>query len=79
MSDYTHVEDDHPRAQSIRVRELITNNIDNKVVALAGLIAYGRGEAFDYMLGEQTTESGMEAITADTGISRSTSTARWTL
>jgi len=64
MSDHTHVEDKHPRAQSIRVRELVTNNIDNKVVALAGLIAHGRGEAFDYMLGEQTTESGMEAITA---------------
>lgn len=64
MSDHTHVEDDHPRAQSIRVRELITNNIDNKVVALAGLIAHGRGEAFDYILGEQTTDSGMEAITA---------------
>lgn len=64
MSDHTHVEDNHPRAQSIRVRELITNNIDNKVVALAGLIAHGRGEAFDYILGEQTTESGMEAIKA---------------
>ncbi len=64
MPDQTHVEDNHPRAQSIRIRELMTNNVDNKVVALAGLIAHGRGEAFDYMLGEQTTVSGMKAITA---------------
>ena len=64
MSDRRHVEDKHPRAQSIRIRERITNNVDNKVVALAGLIAHGRGEAFDYMLGEKTTASGTKAITA---------------
>jgi 4-phosphopantoate--beta-alanine ligase len=64
MSEHTQVEDKHPRAQSIRIRERMTNNVDNKVVALAGLIAHGRGEAFDYILGEQTTESGMKAITA---------------
>ena len=64
MSDHHHVEDNHPRAQSIRVRERMTDNIENKVVALAGLIAHGRGEAFDYMLGETTTESAKEAITA---------------
>jgi len=64
MSDHHHVEENHPRAQSIRVRELMTNNIEDKVVALAGLIAHGRGEAFDYMLGETTTASAKEAITA---------------
>jgi 4-phosphopantoate--beta-alanine ligase len=42
----------------------MTINIENKVVALAGLIAHGRGEAFDYILGETTTKSAMEAITA---------------
>jgi len=42
----------------------MTNNIENKVVALAGLIAHGRGEAFDYILGEHTTQPAMEAITA---------------
>jgi 4-phosphopantoate---beta-alanine ligase len=64
MSDHIHVEEDHPRAQSIRVRERMTNNVDTKVVSLAGLIAHGRGEAFDYLLGEETTKSGMRAITA---------------
>jgi len=64
MSDHHHVEDNHPRAQSIRVREQMTNNIENKVVALAGLIAHGRGEAFDYMLGETTSASAKDAITS---------------
>jgi 4-phosphopantoate--beta-alanine ligase len=31
---------------------------------LAGLLAHGRGEAFDYILGEETTAPGMRAITA---------------
>ncbi len=31
---------------------------------MAGLIAHGRGEAFDYILGERTTPSAEEAITA---------------
>ena len=34
------------------------------VVAQAGLIAHGRGEAFDYLLGEKTTEPALEAIEA---------------
>jgi len=68
MSGNKHVEDHHPRAQSIRIRERMTKNVDNKVVALAGLIAHGRGEAFDYILGEQTTSSGMKAITAAAAI-----------
>ena len=63
MTD-SHVEDRHPRAESIRLRELMTNNIENKVVALAGLIAHGRGEAFDYILGEHTTQPAWKAITA---------------
>ena len=34
------------------------------VVAKQGLIAHGRGEAFDYLLGEQTCPSAMDAIKA---------------
>lgn len=46
----------------------MTNNIENKVVALAGLIAHGRGEAFDYILGEHTTEPARKAITASAAL-----------
>jgi len=33
-------------------------------VATAGLIAHGRGEAFDYLIGEETTEPALNAIKA---------------
>ena len=42
----------------------MTHGVETKVVAMAGLIAHGRGEAFDYMLGEETTEPAIEAIKA---------------
>jgi 4-phosphopantoate--beta-alanine ligase len=54
----------HPRADSIRVRELLTKHVETGVVAQAGLIAHGRGEAFDYILGERTTFFAMRAIEA---------------
>ena len=46
------VPDDHPRAESLRIREKIIEGMHSSVVAEAGLIAHGRGEAFDYLLGE---------------------------
>ena len=58
------VEKGHPRAESIRIREKLTGHVETKVLALAGLIAHGRGEAFDYILGERTTDAGMKGITA---------------
>jgi len=60
----SHVEEKHPRADSIRLREKMTRGVERKVTALAGLLAHGRGEAFDYILGEETTAPGMRAITA---------------
>jgi 4-phosphopantoate--beta-alanine ligase len=62
--DEPHVSNEHPRAESIRLRERITRHIETRVLALAGLIAHGRGEAFDYFLGEATTIPAREAITA---------------
>lgn len=59
-----HVEDKHPRAASIRTRELMTKGVESNVVAMAGLIAHGRGEAFDYIIGERTTPPAENAITA---------------
>lgn len=52
----------HPRADSLRIRELLIEENKAKVVATAGLIAFGRGEAFDYLLGERTIEPAKRAI-----------------
>jgi 4-phosphopantoate--beta-alanine ligase len=38
--------------------------MDKKVVTKSGLFAHGRGEAFDYMLGERTMKPAMDAIEA---------------
>ena len=64
MDERTHVSSEHPRAESIRIREQLTRHVQTKVLALAGLIAHGRGEAFDYILGEETTPSALEATKA---------------
>ena len=58
-----HVEDKHPRAASIRTREIMTQGVESNVVAMAGLIAHGRGEAFDYIIGEKTTPPAETATT----------------
>ncbi|MEO0115502.1 MAG: phosphopantothenate/pantothenate synthetase [candidate division WOR-3 bacterium] len=58
----TKIYDQHPRADSLRIRELLIEGNKAKVVATAGLIAFGRGEAFDYLLGERTIESAKRAI-----------------
>ncbi|MEM3731808.1 MAG: 4-phosphopantoate--beta-alanine ligase [Candidatus Bathyarchaeia archaeon] len=55
---------DHPRAESLRIRERLIEHFDDGVVACAGLIAHGRGEAFDYLLGEKTTAPALKAIEA---------------
>jgi 4-phosphopantoate---beta-alanine ligase len=47
---------DHPRYRSLVVRERMSELVRVGVVAPTGLIAHGRGEAFDYLLGERTTE-----------------------
>jgi len=55
---------DHPRAQSLNIRHKIIDGMHRKIVAEAGLIAHGRGEAFDYLIGEQTHDFADEAIKA---------------
>lgn len=55
---------DHPRAESLRIREELIEQYHNGVVATAGLIAHGRGEAFDYLLGEKTTGPALDAMKA---------------
>jgi len=54
----------HPRAGSLRIRKRLIKHLDKGVVAKAGLIAHGRGEAFDYILGEKTNPPALKAIKA---------------
>jgi 4-phosphopantoate--beta-alanine ligase len=45
---------DHPRYESLVTREKLVEGVREGITALEGLIAHGRGEAFDYILGERT-------------------------
>jgi 4-phosphopantoate--beta-alanine ligase len=54
----------HPRAKSLLTRELLVNGFRNGLVVPEGLIAHGRGEAFDYLLGEHTSEVARTAAKA---------------
>jgi len=52
---------DHPRYRSLEVRERMAWFAREGVVSPEGLAAHGRGEAFDYLLGERSTESALLA------------------
>ena len=55
---------DHPRAKSIYIREMLVNGFRRGLVVPEGLIAHGRGEAYDYLIGERTTKTAQRAIEA---------------
>jgi len=52
---------DHPRYRSLAARERLAACARGGVVTLEGLTAHGRGEAFDYLIGERTTKSALLA------------------
>ena len=52
---------DHPRYKSLVIREKMSKLSDQGIVARTGLIAHGRGEAFDYLIGEKTTPAAKHA------------------
>ena len=54
----------HPRAKSLYIRERLVDGFDNGLVAKEGLMAHGRGETFDYLLGEKTSKYAQKAIVA---------------
>ena len=55
---------DHPRAKSLYIREMLVNGFRRGLVVPEGLIAHGRGEAYDYLIGERTTKTAQRAIEA---------------
>lgn len=55
---------DHPRYKSLLSREKMVNAYKAGILADSGLIAHGRGEAFDYLIGEKTSDTAKKAIEA---------------
>jgi 4-phosphopantoate---beta-alanine ligase len=54
----------HPRRVSLMTRARLTEGARQGITSLDGLIAHGRGEAFDYLLGEKTGDFAARAIDA---------------
>jgi len=61
MSD---VPETHPRHLSLMLRDRIVAGVEAGVTSIHGLIAHGRGEAFDYLIGERTHDFAESAIAA---------------
>ncbi|WP_123538329.1 4-phosphopantoate--beta-alanine ligase [Halosimplex salinum] len=55
------VPESHPRYESLLTRHRIEAGVEKGITSQQGLIAQGRGEAFDYLLGERTLPSADEA------------------
>jgi 4-phosphopantoate--beta-alanine ligase len=52
----------HPRFRSLETRERLIRGFQRGIVAPQGLIAHGRGEAFDYLFGEITPKSSRDIV-----------------
>jgi 4-phosphopantoate---beta-alanine ligase len=56
------VPESHPRYASLKLRESIVAGVEQGITSIHGLIAHGRGEAFDYLIGETTQPFAATAI-----------------
>ena len=52
----TDIPKDHPRYKSLKIREKLVEGFKKGIVVPQGLIAHGRGECFDYLIGEKTLD-----------------------
>jgi 4-phosphopantoate--beta-alanine ligase len=52
----------HPRYESLIKREKIKNAYKEGYLSDSGMIAHGRGETFDYLIGEKTSQTSKKAI-----------------
>ena len=64
------VPESHPRYQSLLTRHRIEEGVEKGITSRQGLIAEGRGEAFDYLLGEETLPSADAAARAAAAVLR---------
>lgn len=51
----------HPRYKSLMTRERLAEMVQRGLVTPTGLISHGRGEAYDYLMGERSTDAALEA------------------
>ncbi len=58
------IPESHPRYASLVAREALVEGVEAGYVARQGLIAHGRGEAFDYLMGEATPPPARDQIRA---------------
>ena len=56
------IPESHPRRESLLSRQKLVDAASKGMLAESALIAHGRGEAFDYLLGEKTCNSARLAI-----------------
>jgi len=61
MNEEEVVDPEHPRYESLMIRKKIAESGAKGMLADSAMIAHGRGEAFDYLLGEQTIPSALDA------------------
>ena len=52
----------HPRYTSLTIRNKLVEGVKKGITSKHGLIAHGRGEAFDYLIGEKTNIKAKKAI-----------------
>ncbi len=60
----TNIPNSHPRALSLKTRDKIVQGVEKGITTIHGLIAHGRAEAFDYLIGEKTQNFAKKAIKA---------------
>ncbi|MCC7571910.1 MAG: phosphopantothenate/pantothenate synthetase [Candidatus Methanofastidiosum sp.] len=58
------ISENHPRYESLILREKVKDCLKDGVLSEVGIAAHGRGEAFDYFLGEKTTLAAEKSIKA---------------
>ncbi len=64
----TEIPKDHPRHASLVTRERLVDGYQKGIASVQGLIAQGRGEAFDYIIGEKTIKSAEDATRASAAL-----------
>ncbi|MBR9699119.1 phosphopantothenate/pantothenate synthetase [Candidatus Woesearchaeota archaeon] len=54
----------HPRYVMLSTQQKLVRGVEKGITSLEGLMAHGRGESFDYLLGEKTHDFALKAIDA---------------
>ena len=55
------IPEDHPRYRSLMTRERLALMMEQGLVTPTGMMSHGRGEAYDYLMGEKSTEPALES------------------